>query len=69
MITKTLDGTPLSEEAAQKLAMFKAMAQARQDAMEEAEQNRSRLDRKGVRVFTEAEKAAFLASRPDLKAS
>lgn len=65
-IETTLDGKPLSEEAKQNLHYFRRMVAARQEAEEAKEATQSRLSRAGVRVFSEEEKAAFLATRKDL---
>lgn len=66
MIDKTIDGQPLSEEAKRNLALFRAVAQARAQEQIVDEHEERRLRRNGVKVFTDEEKARFLAERSDL---
>lgn len=65
-MVKTIYGQPLSQAAERNLAAFKAMALARRAQQDEADHEQAVLVRKGVRVFSDEEKAAFLAARPDL---
>lgn len=66
MIDQTINGQPLGEEAKKNLARFKAIFSARKQEEHAEEQKQAVLTRKGVKVFTEEEKAAFLADRKDL---
>lgn len=66
MIDKTLSGQPLGEEAKKNLARFRSMFLERQAAQHAEEQQTAIFVRKGVKVFTAEEKAAFLAERSDL---
>lgn len=66
MIDKTLSGQPLGEEAKKNLARFRALFLAKQQQQHAEEQKEATLIRKGVKVYNEEEKAAFLASRSDL---
>lgn len=65
-MVKTIYGQPLSQAAERNLAAFKAMALARREQQDQDDHEQAVLVRKGVRVFTDEEKAAFLAARPDL---
>lgn len=66
MIDQTLSGQPLGEEAKKNLNRFRSMFLERQAAKEAEEQQTAILVRKGVKVYTAEEKAAFLAERADL---
>lgn len=66
MIDKTLSGQPLGDEAKKNLARFRTMFLERQQAQHAEEQQQATLARKGVKVYSDEEKAAFLASRSDL---
>lgn len=66
MIDTTLSGQPLGEEAKKNLNRFRSMFLERQAAQQAEEQQTAILVRKGVKVYTEEEKAAFLAQRADL---
>lgn len=66
MIESTLSGQPLSEEAKKNLNRFRSMFLERQAAQHAEEQQTAILVRKGVKVYTAEEKAAFLAERTDL---
>jgi len=66
MITKTPTSKPLSATAKANLAKIKALADQQAAEAETKEEREARHARAGVKVYTEAEKAAFLASRQDL---
>ena len=66
MIDKTLSGQPLGDEAKKNLARFRSMFLERQAAQNAEDQQSAILVRKGVKVYSDEEKAAFLASRSDL---
>lgn len=62
----TLNGIPLSETARKNLERFQKMVAERKAAEEAQEAHEARHQRAGVHVYTDEEKAAFLASRTDL---
>lgn len=66
MTLTTLKGEPLTDNAKKNLARFKTMFAEKQQASIVEEQHQVKLSRNGVKVYTEEEKKAFLASREDL---
>lgn len=66
MTETTISGEPLSETAKLNLERIRAIARTRYHQVEEEVAEERRHKRAGVHVMTAEEKAAFLASRPDL---
>jgi 5,10-methylenetetrahydrofolate reductase len=66
MSITTMNGVPLSDTARKNLERFQKMVAERKAAEEAQEAHEARHQRAGVHVYTDEEKAAFLASRTDL---
>lgn len=64
MALKSVDD--LTPEGQKNLSALRALLHMRQETDSITEAKAARAKRAGVKVLTDAEKAAFLASRPDL---